>query len=347
MTSNRKIVLSKTADWDSWFSFVKTKATIGGIWELVDPSKPTIPSHQQLPVPPTFQAPTDPLEINQQACYLFEIQILEYKLQLEGYDRQQKAFSELIIFIHDTISVQNAVYIQKEDPNPWSMLRALKARLAPTDTVRSMDIEAKYHKLCKGPGSANREIEAWLDDWQATYTDAKFHNIAETVGHRPQRDFLLALGTKEPNFANIHLMNLNDVPDMYELIENFRQFRFFHINQTQQTKEYTHSASVANKSSADNSKPGSGQSSPPFNGQKSVTSPPKDCVCGSTHWYSECPYLIPRRRPVNWTPNAQQQARVDETMKNEHIRVNVDRVIQKQYPSNQSNQWDSHRRYHR
>ena len=114
-----------------------------------------------------------------------------YKTKLAKYERQEKAFGDLITFIQETIAAHNVVFIQKEDPHPWNILQALKRRLAPSDEARNLEIEQRYHKLCKGPGSQN--IESWLDDWVTMYTDGIEHGIAETTGTRPVRDFLMAV----------------------------------------------------------------------------------------------------------------------------------------------------------
>lgn len=76
-----------------------------------------------------------------------------YKVKLAKYERQKEAFGELISFTQDTITAHNVTIIQKEEPHPWNIFRALKRRLAPSDETRSLEIEQEYHKLCKGPGT--------------------------------------------------------------------------------------------------------------------------------------------------------------------------------------------------
>ena len=151
------------------------------------------------------------------------MQVQVYNIQLQQYDRQRKAFTELMDFIYDTIALQNIIYIQSEDPNPWSILRALKARLAPTDEARSDEIEAQYQRLIKGP--ENRDLEAWLRQYERVYTKAKLYAIGVVV-ERAQRDFLLAVTKYERAFGDMYMVNLcsgKKVPDMYELIEKFRE----------------------------------------------------------------------------------------------------------------------------
>ena len=111
-----------------------------------------------------------------------------YKTDLALYEQQRKSFGDIIGFIQETIAVHNVTFIQKEEPHPWNHLRALKRRLAPSDDARRLQIEQRYHQLCKGPGT--QEIETYLDHWTTTYTEAKECHIGEVTGTRPIRDFL-------------------------------------------------------------------------------------------------------------------------------------------------------------
>lgn len=164
------------------------------------------------------------------------------------------------------------------------MLRALKQRLAPSDEARNLGIEQRYHKLCKGPGTQN--IDTWLDDWTTTYTEAKEHGIAEATGTRPIRDFLMAAGSKEPTFADAHPLRIRmhkTTYDFYSLIKDFRlHIRLPKINQPSESN--THSAFAANSTKLSNNAS--------FRGQP-LSGPPKPCVCGDTHWFSDCYYLVP------------------------------------------------------
>lgn len=212
------ITLRKTSDWDTWLSTIQTRARLSGIWDLVNPTSPLQPTH----LPPPTRPPTDSIE-----SATLRIQ---FGLDLLHYERQQEALRELNKNIHSTISAQNALWLRTEvgDADPWSVLRGLRDRLAPTDEARVKEIKRRYGRVCKGPG--NREVEAWVMDWQAAYTWAKVYDVGDImVGNRPQRDFLMAVSAKERMFAAIHLGKLEKLEegqgsDVYELIESFRFF---------------------------------------------------------------------------------------------------------------------------
>lgn len=112
-------------------------------------------------------------------------------------------------------------FIQKEEQHPWN-LRALKKCLAPKDEARGFEIEQKYHMLCQGPGAQN--LETWLDEWTNTYTEGKENYIAEVTDSRPIRDFLPAVRSREPSFADAHfgLKRFRRGDDLYGLIEDFQ-----------------------------------------------------------------------------------------------------------------------------
>ena len=56
----------------------------------------------------------------------------------------------------------NVTFIQNVEPHPWNVLRALKNTLAPSDQAQSLEVDQRYRKLCKGPGT--QDLEAWLDE---------------------------------------------------------------------------------------------------------------------------------------------------------------------------------------
>ena len=265
---------------------------------------------------PVFILSTDAATFDPRAYEVYKAQTHIYKIQLAKYEKQQKVFADLITFIQDTITVQNATYIQKEEPHPWNQLRALKTRLAPSYSARCIEIEIKYHRLCKGSGK--QDIETWLDEWQTVYTDGKAYGVGEMMGTRPIRDFIMAVLPTEPSFANAHLITLDskEEKDFHPLIESFR--KYVRLHQTQKNmNNNTHSAFATEKK-----KEGQGAT---FNGQKT---PPK-CLCGSVHGYNDCYYLVLEKWPSNWTSRPQIQTQIDEAMKDQQLKAKVEKSLQR------------------
>ena len=315
MSSQKKVVLAKPADWDDWISLIRSRAINNDIWHLVNPELPEKPQTLPEQEVPSFILPPAGQPIDRDALELYKIQNSLYKTQLGKYECQKKAFGDLISFIQETTSAQNITLIQKVEPYPWDLLRALKNRLAPSDEARSLEVEQSYHKLCKGPRS--QDLETWLDEWVTTYTKAKELGIFEVSGTRPIRDFLMAARHRETSFADVQMARLdeNRSNNLFDLIEKFRQhLRLQRLQQPASTKN-THSAFSAH-------------SSPSFRG-KQVSRPPKPCLCGDTHWLADCYYLIPEKRPKGWEPNADKQKLVDDALKDSRTKAWAERTLEK------------------
>lgn len=90
---------------------------------------------------PTFVLPEAGIPLNKDALEPYKLQNSLYKTQLGEYERQKRAFGDLISFIQDTISAHNVTFIQEAEPYPWDTLRALKNGLAPSDHARSLEVE--------------------------------------------------------------------------------------------------------------------------------------------------------------------------------------------------------------
>lgn len=219
-----KVILATQADWDVWFYLVRSRAKVTKIWELVDPVFSVRPVSLEEPVEPKSD-PEWRLEGDHNRYALYKFKMKLYKFTLEKYERQEKALGDLTLFIQETIAVHNIPFIQMEEVHPWYLLRELKKHLAPSHEARTFQIEQKYHRLCRGPGAQG--LESWLDEWAITYTEAKQHDIVEVRDgdERPIRDFLMAIRSEAPTFANGHLApkSLKTKDDMYDLIQDLRE----------------------------------------------------------------------------------------------------------------------------
>jgi hypothetical protein len=100
------------------------------IGELIDPERPNQPEYPRPPDEPQVNLPTDAANFNHQDYIFPRAHFLVYKVRLAKYHRQQEALYDLVVFIQETLSVQNAVYIRRGEAHSWIMLRALKRRLA-------------------------------------------------------------------------------------------------------------------------------------------------------------------------------------------------------------------------
>jgi hypothetical protein len=67
----------------------------------------------------------------------------------------------------------------------------LKMRLQPINQAREQEIEAKIHKIKKGPGSL--DVQAWLSDFENIYTKAKAMELPDTQQDQAMDAFMVAV----------------------------------------------------------------------------------------------------------------------------------------------------------
>ncbi len=320
----RKIVLIKSTDWDVWISFVRSRTENSEIWELVNSNLETKSIDLQRSINSSFNVSTRASEIDKDAYDLYKIQSHVYKTSLVEYEREKKVLSKLNSFIRKSLAIQNAMYIQKIDSHLWNVLRALKQRLAFTNTICSLEIERKYHQLCKR--SERQEIEKWIENWQTTYADAKTYNVTEISETRSQRDFLLTVYSKESNFSNTELvkLNRNESEDLNTLIEDFRiliRLRAF------RKEKNSLIAFVTNRKLSDDDKnknKDNSQNEISFDERKST----RDCLCEMKHSWKNCYYLIETKRSNEWISRFETMKKIENAYaKSKWLKSKMKKVI--------------------
>jgi len=309
-----KLVLTSTKDWDPWLAVVRAKATSADVWDYINPTHNIKPIGSIKPLEPDLDQQPGATIIEQSAR--FKIEYSKYKTRTAEFKEKKDAFAKLIAHIFDTVHPTNITFIEKEEVHPWDLLRALKARFAPSDQARALDLEQSYRRLTKGP--SNRQgAEAWVDDYLKMYAQAKEARIAEVVdGARAYRDFLQAIEKLAPTFAQVYQVLVDDVTDYDQKLKAVI-VKFRHHVRLEETKKgkglATHSAFAT-----------SGQQSTTFRGEET---PVPQCICGYTHWFSDCYYLNENKRPAGWKPNASVQQKVDNAMKDERKQKQVEKSL--------------------
>ncbi|MCJ1463981.1 hypothetical protein MMC07_002591, partial [Pseudocyphellaria aurata] len=140
MSTTKKIVLTKPADWDLWISFVRARATHSQIWTLIDPD--VSPKPPSLTDPPLLQyIMPDDTDFDQLTINVYKARLEMYKIDLLKFEQQTKAIGDITAFIQETVATNIVSFLQTEDPHPWNYLRALKGRLAPSNGTRHIEIQ--------------------------------------------------------------------------------------------------------------------------------------------------------------------------------------------------------------
>jgi hypothetical protein len=60
---------------------------------------------------------TEQANFDRDAFEYYKVEFLVYKNNLSAYEKQQRAITDLINFIQETITVENALYIEKVKPH--------------------------------------------------------------------------------------------------------------------------------------------------------------------------------------------------------------------------------------
>src|SRR5437667_3485941 len=157
----------------------------------------------------------------------------------------------------------------------------------------------------KAPKSQN--IEAWIEQWELTYTRCAKLNLLEVSDTRPQYDFLSTIAEVAPEFATTWMVQIQkkkdkgkDVTSIYKLIEHF--WNCIRLKTADKTPAI-HGAFAM----------------PTFRNQKPDEDGKQDkkedmhkpCLCGKMHRFKACWYLVEELRPSGWKPDLAIQRQID------------------------------------
>ena len=213
---------------------VKGKSTSQHIWNLVNPAlntKPAALPESQEPVMPLIPD-TSSAEDSSRALSKYKLQVTKYETDLARWENQQASLASILDFLYASISKANLVYLERVEVHPWDYLRALKAKLAPSDLARSFAIEKEYHRVKTGPTS-RQSIEAWIDEWTHTLARARNNGLAEASDQkRIYRDFLLAVENYAPTLSSVCKLGMSSTTDFTTALataeERFRHYIRLH-----------------------------------------------------------------------------------------------------------------------
>lgn len=198
--ASREPKLVSLKDWDAWITVIKGKAITYDVWDLINPENDVKPALLSRPKEPDPIAGTPTMESIAIHAYYHK----EYKSKIAAWKEQKESISKINEYIFTTTAATNLKTIQKTEPSPWDLLRALKLRLTPSDSARCIELETEYHRLQEGPGN-RQNPEAWIEEWRNNYDLARQHRIAEVMDiKRAYRDFLQALGKVAPILPPVH-----------------------------------------------------------------------------------------------------------------------------------------------
>ena len=184
---------------------------------------------------------------------------------------------------------------------------ALQQAIEPYPIARRFRIDRQYRVLCAGP-RGGQNLSKWLDKWLKFYGEAKLIKHPDIETGVIIDDFINSFKQTDPSLTAISLCSLE-----------FRRFRkeqtpFLALLHTFRSYWAIQGQTLAPSSTSEKSK------------RRTGNTPPKECVCGKMHWYSDCFYINESRRPKGWNPNPNVVKKIDEALKDTKVKANVERA---------------------
>jgi hypothetical protein len=151
-----------------------------------------------------------------------------FRHELVTYRRKKEALQDIHNFILTTIARQHILYIANKD-SVYQILSALKKRIAPTDRARELEVTRQYRDLQKAP--KNQQIKKWIEQWEKIHADAENLDLLDIKNGRPLYDFLNAVRTISPGFADTKIGIINkrlaenkELPSLYNILKQYRNY---------------------------------------------------------------------------------------------------------------------------
>jgi len=258
--------------------------------------------------------PQEPTE--QEVETRLKVEFMRYKQAYRLYVNRRQALADMPANIQGSIHRRHLQHTYECD-TAYEMLVELKAKIAPSDFATKLDLRNQYTYLAKPPG--RQPLDPWINKWEDVYNKAKKLDLPEISAPNPHFDFLEAIQNVLPHFYTSKfdtMLTQTDTGQYMDFIDLLNQFR--NAKRIFQAKQGTllggqsaFAVSPQGKELGDEEQeqaaPESSQQGQ--NSQRTQTAP--KCLCGETHWFKKCPYVIPSVRPEDWTPDPEIQAKFE------------------------------------
>ena len=309
--------LQKASDWYNWIDSIESVAQSYNLWDVIQPDAP----FPQPLLRPSLPNENDILENNGQVTELskirFQLRLEQYKADQTEFLNKQNGLRQLNTWIRQTVpasqlrlldvntSGDQAIYIH-------TILKGLKDSFCPSTEDRSLEIISKYNNLKKK--SETVSLERWIDSWIIIVRE--LHSLRLVQAFQAINEFLDA---NQP-FDNIGLVgawkrDLSRHPDtkFEDIANDFRR------SYRQITTKASGNASFAAPS-------WQGRNASPEQDQNKPKTPPQPCLCGKSHYYNNCFYLIAEIRPQGWKEDKDIRNYINARLRDPAVRTRVQRA---------------------
>lgn len=289
------IVLNSKDDWRAWYDQIKVLATARRVWRYIDPEvlKEDLPKQPEEPEIPDID--------DEGSEHPWKDRMQLYTVRRARFDEVSRGLAAVHEVVRGSISKAHVYHLYGKT-SVYEILKTLKQKFAPTTEQTERRILIKWKALLN-ESIKDRNVEDWLQRCEATYYEGLDADLPDMQRQRPVRDFLNAISGIAPSWAERRADDLQTNTDILlpRMIEIFRGYR----DDTSQFQRRGRSeAAFATLK---------GQSDEISEASCSVKPLPK-CLCGMTHRFYDCWYVMTSKRKVNWSPKPDVQAKFDKLL---------------------------------
>lgn len=249
----------------------------------------------------------------------------EYEENMAQWRTEKDTLARLVDEIPRLLSIQLQIHIIGKH-TMREILQSLKRTVAPTQSVREDQLLREWATLTRPPRNLD-SLEVWFTKWETVFGKCQVAGVLEVTNRTATRKFLDAVQPlHETGITAMKAQIYSEVSNTsyeYDFLRTVQQVRNF-LRQELPHKQAQHgSFHIAEEEDAamatfqgqnlrDRSEgPERNKLTNPYVPRKGSGRLPPKCICGSLHWYSDCPYLYAEARTDNWRPNLKVEKQVD------------------------------------
>lgn len=327
------VVLSSQDDYRIWLNQIEVFAKSRGVWAYVDPASrnPLTISEPPAPRVTDVRGSAKHLrDLNNEELARWILLNSNHDDTMRRYEKTRSMLGEVHMEIIHTVSRGNQKYLIGPE-GPRNAILRLADEYGPggeQTANRPQDIGSRWKQLQLNPPTAADNLDTWLGKWHFLYQEGKASGMWEMQEKRPLLAFLYAADFIAPKFA-VHWdcrIEENTSVDFPRLLREFRTWKqqnpdsvSLHKAQPEEAaqqiapeKQPTETVTEVSSSPRPASKTLKNKSKKkPF---KRNPGPKDDCLCGTRHFFSDCPYVVEALRPSVWAQDPEIRANFDGRM---------------------------------
>lgn len=310
------IVLSSKADWPIWLNQIMVFAKARGVWTYANPQSTTPKSVPEPPAPRCSDiqpAARSLRDLNNDELSRWLLLSADHDMAMQRYEKVRGRLGDVHMEIIHTVSKPNQRFLLGKE-TPRDSLHRLADEFAP-QPMSPADLRSRWRVMWMYLPDC--DLDTWLGRWHFLYKEGKRLGIPEVQGEQPVFDFLGVLDMIADDFSAEWCDRFDMGEESVELPQLLKEFRDW--------KELNPEL-IVRPTRVDNSDKGTTYEVPrssPSTTAKPVNKatsrkkpkrpgPPRNCLCGKRHFFSDCLYVVEALRPSVWQFDPSIQAKFDE-----------------------------------